>query len=53
LSELAAIVNQAKAASDDGLGDDEREMQVEKMVRLGDRSSHDYVGSWQLPFAVA
>ena len=35
LSELAAIVNQAKAASDDGLGDDERDMQVEKMVRLG------------------
>jgi son of sevenless-like protein len=35
LSELAAIVNQAKAASDEGLGDDERDMQVEKMVRLG------------------
>lgn len=35
LSELAAIVNQAKAASYDGLGDDERDMQVEKMVRLG------------------
>jgi son of sevenless-like protein len=35
LSELAAIVNQAKAASDDGLGEDERDMQVEKMVRLG------------------
>ena len=35
LSELAAIVNQAKAASDEGLGDDERDIQVEKMVRLG------------------
>jgi son of sevenless-like protein len=35
LSELAAIVNQAKAASDEALGDDERDMQVEKMVRLG------------------
>jgi son of sevenless len=35
LSELAAIVNQAKAASDVGLGEDERDMQVEKMVRLG------------------
>jgi son of sevenless len=35
LSELAAIVNQAKAASDESLGDDERDMQVEKMVRLG------------------
>ena len=35
LSELAAIVNQAKTASYDGLGDDERDMQVEKMVRLG------------------
>lgn len=35
LSELAAIVNQAKAASDESLGEDERDMQVEKMVRLG------------------
>lgn len=35
LSDLAAIVNQAKAASDEGLGEDERGMQVEKMVRLG------------------
>jgi son of sevenless len=35
LSDLAAIVNQAKAASVEGLDDDEREMQVEKMVRLG------------------
>ena len=35
LSELAAIVNQAKASSDEGLGEDERDMQVEKMVRLG------------------
>ena len=35
LSELAAIVNQAKAASDEGVGEDERDMQVEKMVRLG------------------
>jgi son of sevenless len=35
LSELAAIVNQAKAASDGGLGKDERDVQVEKMVRLG------------------
>ncbi|KAI0300360.1 ras guanine nucleotide exchange factor domain-containing protein [Russula brevipes] len=35
LSDLAAIVNQAKAASDEGLDEDEREMQVEKMVRLG------------------
>ena len=35
LSELAAIVNQAKSASYDELGDDERDMQVEKMVRLG------------------
>jgi hypothetical protein len=35
LSELAAIVNQAKAASDEGLTEDERDMQVEKMVRLG------------------
>ena len=35
LSELAAIVNQAKASSDEGLGEDERDAQVEKMVRLG------------------
>jgi son of sevenless len=35
LSDLAAIVNQAKAASDESLGEDERGMQVEKMVRLG------------------
>ena len=35
LSELAGIVNQAKAASDEGLTEDERDMQVEKMVRLG------------------
>jgi son of sevenless len=35
LSDLAAIVNQAKAASVEGLDDDEREVQVEKMVRLG------------------
>jgi son of sevenless-like protein len=35
LHDLAAIVNQAKAASDEGLDEDERGMQVEKMVRLG------------------
>ncbi|KAI0252387.1 ras guanine nucleotide exchange factor domain-containing protein [Lactifluus subvellereus] len=35
LSDLAAIVNQAKAASNEGLDDDEREMQIEKMLRLG------------------
>ncbi|KAI9443130.1 ras guanine nucleotide exchange factor domain-containing protein [Lactarius indigo] len=34
LSDLAAIVNQAKSASCDDVDDDEREMQVEKMVRL-------------------
>lgn len=34
LSDLAAIVNQAKSASGDGVDEDEREMQVEKMVRL-------------------
>ena len=35
LSDLAAIVNQAKAASDEGLDDDGREIEVERMVRLG------------------
>ncbi|KAI0269740.1 ras guanine nucleotide exchange factor domain-containing protein [Gloeopeniophorella convolvens] len=35
LSDLAAIVNQAKLASMDGLDEDERDMQVEKMVRHG------------------
>jgi len=35
LSALAAIVNQAKAASDEGLDEYDRQMQVEKMVRLG------------------
>jgi son of sevenless-like protein len=35
LSDLAAIVNQAKAASDEDLSEDERGMRVEKMVRLG------------------
>jgi len=35
LADLAAIVNQAKAASDEALDEDERGMQVEKMVRLG------------------
>ena len=35
LADLAAIVNQAKAASDEDLDEDERGMQVEKMVRLG------------------
>jgi son of sevenless len=34
LSDLAAIVNQAKSASVEDLDDDEREMQIEKMVRL-------------------
>ena len=34
LSDLAAIVNQAKSASGDDEDEDEREMQVEKMVRL-------------------
>ena len=34
LSDLAAIVNQAKSASGDDVDVDEREMQVEKMVRL-------------------
>jgi son of sevenless-like protein len=34
LSDLAAIVNQAKSASGDEVDEDEREMQVEKMVRL-------------------
>ncbi len=34
LSDLAAIVNQAKSASGDDVDEDEREMQVEKMVRL-------------------
>lgn len=34
LSDLAAIVNQAKSASSDDVDEDEREMQVEKMVRL-------------------
>ncbi|KAH9042207.1 ras guanine nucleotide exchange factor domain-containing protein [Lactarius pseudohatsudake] len=34
LSDLAAIVNQAKSASGDDLDEDEREMQIEKMVRL-------------------
>ena len=34
LSDLAAIVNQAKSASIDDEDEDEREMQVEKMVRL-------------------
>lgn len=34
LSDLAAIVNQAKTASGDEVDEDEREMQVEKMVRL-------------------
>jgi len=35
LADLAAIVNQAKAASDEALDEDERGMQVQKMVRLG------------------
>ena len=35
LSDLAAIVNQAKAASSESLDDDEREVQIEKMLRLG------------------
>ncbi|KAI9510606.1 ras GEF [Russula earlei] len=34
LSDLAAIVNQAKAASDEGIDQHTREIQVEKMVRL-------------------
>jgi son of sevenless-like protein len=34
LTDLAAIVNQAKSASGDEVDEDEREMQVEKMVRL-------------------
>ncbi|KAI0304490.1 ras guanine nucleotide exchange factor domain-containing protein [Multifurca ochricompacta] len=35
LSDLAAIVNQAKTASSEGIDEDEHEVQVEKMVRLG------------------